>query len=112
LPSAQNIAFPIFLFPKHNTKNMNEPLLPQEIVENGLPQPQFVLRRGWRRLRVKAAQEIWFRTTRYYPETRPWWWPFWFRMDAGNGRQISFAEEDQAWRQINILYPQNINHQT
>lgn len=73
---------------------------------------RLVLRRGWRRLRVKADQEIWFGTTRYYPEIRPWWWPFWFRSDDGSGCQVSFATEEQAWRQIEIWYPPNVKVHT
>jgi hypothetical protein len=46
--------------------------------------------------RVIKDSNIWTDKEHYYPEERPWWWPFWFRFES-NGYQVFFDSEDQCW---------------
>ena len=55
-----------------------------------------------RRYRVVRASNIWTDGERFFPESRPKWWPFWFRFDDGNGNQISFRREESAHKFINL----------
>ena len=52
--------------------------------------------------RVIREENIWSDDAVFYPESRPRWWPFWFRFDDGNGNQISFRREESAHKFINL----------
>ena len=55
-----------------------------------------------RRYRVVRASNIWSDAESFFPESRPKWWPFWFRFDDGTGCQISFRRADAAKRFIEV----------
>lgn len=51
-----------------------------------------------RYVRVVKRPNIWTDQEHYYPEERPWWWPFWFRFESSDGCQLFFRQESDAWR--------------
>ena len=57
--------------------------------------------------RVKLQSNIWTDEARFYPESRPSWWPFWFRFDDGSGHQISFDCADDATHFIAMVKWEN-----
>lgn len=70
-------------------------------------QHALVVRRGNRCIRVVQRPNIWVSREFWYPEERPWWWPFWFRFEDGYGGQVFFREKWEAWRYLDTLFPHN-----
>jgi hypothetical protein len=46
--------------------------------------------------RVVKLPSIWTDKFHYYPEERPWWFPFWFRFRDSYDNQICFTKEQDA----------------
>ena len=46
--------------------------------------------------RITREESTWSAKPLFYPESRPKWWPFWFRFDDGIGYQVVFTSEAKA----------------